>query len=82
MKLLTEAGLVRALTIEDNESRYDIMTKDHGHFKCETCGEIYNFSVDMESLAPGGLDHFMIRDRDVYFKGVCERCLSNIEKTE
>jgi len=35
--VLCEARLVRVITIEDNETRYDLITKSHGHFKCVLC---------------------------------------------
>ncbi len=57
---LIEAGLVKVITIEDNEARYDINTDFHGHFKCRTCEK--------------GLDGFRIYTRDMYFSGICPRC--------
>ncbi|MGI6227812.1 MAG: Fur family transcriptional regulator, partial [Peptococcales bacterium] len=75
LRVLTEAGLVRVITIEDNESRYDIVTENHGHFKCESCGTIYDFSIDINSLPLNDLINFKISDKNVYFKGICPRCL-------
>jgi len=75
LNLFVEAGLVRVLTIEDNETRYDIDTSDHGHFKCENCGEIYDFKINVDGLEPSGLNNFKITDKSVYFKGICEKCL-------
>lgn len=71
---LKDAGLVREINIEDNEIRYDIRLENHGHFKCESCGAIHDFSVDMDSLPVGGLNHFDISDRNIYFKGTCPQC--------
>lgn len=82
LRVLTEAGLVRVVAIEDKEARYDILTEDHGHFKCESCGDIYNFKIDMGALVSGDLAHFRIQDKNVYFKGVCPRCLAAQNKTE
>lgn len=73
-----EAGLIRVLAIEDNETRYDIVTETHGHFKCRECGSIFNFSANMDSLVAEELSGFKIIDRDVYFKGFCPKCLINI----
>jgi Fur family peroxide stress response transcriptional regulator len=78
LRMLVEEGFVRVLTIEDNETRYDIQVDGHGHFKCESCGEIYDFSLDMDSLKSGDLESFNIKDKDVYFKGICPKCRSNI----
>ena len=32
LKLFESAGITRAITIEDNEARYDINVDNHGHF--------------------------------------------------
>lgn len=77
LRVLAESGMVRVITIEDNETRYDINVENHGHFKCDSCGEIYDFSVDIDSLIYEGLDDFMINSKNVYFNGICPNCLSN-----
>lgn len=76
LRVLADAGLVRIITIEDNETRYDIETRNHGHFKCEACGTIYNFNVDMNALTSEDLNSYKINDKNVYFKGICPNCLS------
>ncbi|UWG95896.1 transcriptional repressor [Dehalobacter sp. DCM] len=75
LRILIETGLVRVITIEDNETRYDIEVEYHGHFKCESCGTIYNFSIDIDCLTSEDLNNFKISDKNVYFKGICPRCL-------
>lgn len=80
LRVLAEAGLVRMVAIEDNEIRYDIVTENHGHFKCESCGEIYDFGIDTNALVSKDLDRFKIHDKSVYFKGVCPKCLSKANK--
>ncbi len=82
LNLFVETGLVRALTIEDNETRYDIITENHGHFKCEECGTISNFKVDIDLLVTEELTGFKVIDRNVYFKGVCPKCLLNINQND
>ena len=71
-----EAGLVRIITIEDNEVRYDINTDDHGHFKCESCGKIYDFNIDFGRAEYDELRGFYIKEKDIFFKGICSKCLS------
>ena len=80
LRVLVEAGLVRVITIEDNETRYDIEVENHGHFKCESCGIIYDFRIDIDILSLRDLDNFKINDKNVYFKGICPRCLSSINE--
>lgn len=76
---LVEAGLVKVITIEDNETRYDIDTKNHGHFKCESCGTIYDFNININSLETKDLKGFKIYSKEVYFKGICEDCVNQNE---
>ena len=63
LRILAGAGLVRIMTIEDNETRYDIVVESHGHFKCESCGSIYNFRIDVDLLISEDLKtlRFMIK---------------------
>lgn len=75
LKILVDAGMARVITIEDHESRYDIEVFDHGHFKCESCGEITNFTFDPNLLVSQQLEGYAIQDKNVYFKGVCPKCL-------
>jgi len=74
---LCEARLVRVITIEDNETRYELIIKSHGHFKCILCGAINDFNINIDSFATEDLNNFKITDKDVYFKGVCPRCIPN-----
>ncbi len=84
LKLFIEAGLVHNISTEESEGRYEMITTEHGHFKCNVCGSIYNFAIQMDHLAQGELDQFEIQDRNVYFRGICPKCRSNIksEKNE
>ena len=77
LNAFVEAGLARVITIEDNEARFDADVSDHGHFKCDKCGRIYDFPADMAGLHSKALSGFKVSQRDVYFKGVCPRCLGN-----
>ncbi len=74
---LTEAGLVRVITIEDNETRYDIRTDNHGHFKCESCKDIFDFDIDIDKFSTYELKGFHVMDKNVYFKGLCPNCIQN-----
>lgn len=76
LRVLVEAGLVRAINIEDHETRYDINVENHGHFKCESCARIDDFRIDTDSLVFDDLNNFVIKEKNVNFKGICPRCLS------
>lgn len=74
LNVLAESGIVKVITIEGYETRYDIATENHGHFKCESCGNIYDFSIDIDSYHTEELKNFRIISKDVYFKGLCPGC--------
>jgi len=77
LNAFVEAQMLREITIEDNEIRYEYNLVDHGHFKCERCGRIYDFKMDFGVLQSDDLQGFWITDRNVYFKGVCKSCLNH-----
>ena len=76
LNLLIEANLVRVVTIEDTQTRYDLMVNNHGHFKCGSCGRIFNFRIDIDSCTADDLANFSITEKNVYFKGTCPDCLA------
>ena len=78
LKLFVQSGLVRVITIEDNEGKYDINTENHGHFKCESCGIIYDFDINFDSLDMDNLKDFKIHKKDVFLKGICPTCVGKI----
>lgn len=71
---LERAGVVRSIDIDEAERRYDITLNNHGHFQCEACGTIYNFQVNIDQVSMDGLNEFEIKQRNVYFKGLCPNC--------
>lgn len=77
LKAFIDAQLVREITIEENEVRYDYNTENHGHFKCEECGTVYDFDIDVFDVDAPNLKNFSITEKNVYFKGICEKCLNN-----
>lgn len=75
LDLFVKENLVRRIVIDGHESRYDATVDEHGHFVCDSCGKIYDFSMDMSSLKLTTLlDGFQIREQDLYVRGICPGC--------
>jgi Fur family peroxide stress response transcriptional regulator len=74
-----QAGLVRVISVNGLESRYDIALHNHGHFTCERCGCITNFKIDIDSFPVDDLARFEIREKNIYFNGLCPNCLNQPE---
>ncbi|HEX7561533.1 MAG TPA: transcriptional repressor [Candidatus Humimicrobiaceae bacterium] len=75
LNLLVDAKLARVVAIEDNETRYDVILSDHGHFKCEECSRIFDFKVNIDDFMSDELIEFKINEKNVYFKGICPECI-------
>lgn len=71
-----DAGLVREINIDELELRYDVMLSSHGHFKCDACGKITNFGIDIDSIPTMGLKEFQVKQKKVYFTGLCPNCVA------
>jgi Fur family peroxide stress response transcriptional regulator len=80
LKAFVQNKLVWEISIEENEARYDLYTRRHGHFKCNSCGAIYDFVIQIDELPVKGLSNFQIEDKSVYFKGICPKCLKDINQ--
>jgi Fur family peroxide stress response transcriptional regulator len=80
LNLFVEKGIAKVISIEENTARYDANTMDHGHFKCNICKEIFDFSIDIDNKNIIGLDDFKIDERDFYFKGICKKCKNKDDK--
>ncbi len=76
LKLFMEADIARIITIEESEARYDADIDSHGHFKCNECGKIYDFHINIP-VEIEALNDFKISEKSVYYKGICRECLSN-----
>ena len=77
LKLLSEVGEIRRLEIPGSADRFDHISCNHYHVKCEVCGRL--FDVDMDFVS--GLEK-EIRDAhgfdftgyDIIFHGICPEC--------
>ena len=72
VKLLTDAGCIRALNLDGDSTRYDFDTSPHGHFLCQECGMVFDVPFSNFPPPPEGFD---VRSTQLSYKGVCPACL-------
>jgi Fe2+ or Zn2+ uptake regulation protein len=77
LEILQQQGLVRALTGNGRETRYDAQLAPHAHFCCQSCGQVEDLPVSrslgrlLARLArPGG----RVEDVRVELFGTCRHC--------
>lgn len=75
LNLFIEKKIAVIIVIEENETRYDADIDLHGHFKCETCGNVIDIAISPESINFDGLNNYQINEHHLYFKGICKNCL-------
>ncbi len=81
---LQKSGLINALNITGEETRYDPMIENHHHFFCEKCGKIY----DIKIKCPLALSNkktiagHKINEVAGHFIGICRDCLKEEVKNE
>lgn len=69
---LSNCGLLIPVKIDNEKIRYDADTSLHGHFLCTECGGITDFECPNSRVK--GLKGFDIRQKDVYYSGICNCC--------
>jgi len=77
LQVLIDNGLVSVLDIRGTLSRYEIKQDAHYHFKCETCGRVF----DLEEPVDPGFDDkiskrtgFIVFGHQTEFRGWCRDC--------
>lgn len=75
LKVFEEKGIVLVVNIEDKEARYDADINFHGHFKCESCGDLYDFPVEPNAEISDVIKGFLINETHYYLKGTCLKCI-------
>lgn len=78
MKILVQTGLVKAIHLEDHETRFDLTQQPHGHFKCLSCGLIQDVPLTTIDFDHQELQKFCIKDLELSVKGYCPQCDGNI----
>ena len=71
---LAEAGLIKVLTIDADEQRFDGDIKDHGHFQCTRCGQVEDFPVDFDAALKQAPLHVKKGSHELFCTGLCAQC--------
>ncbi|NLM45974.1 MAG: transcriptional repressor [Firmicutes bacterium] len=79
---MLEVKLVRLITIDEKETRYDAGTAVHGHFFCKFCRKITDFAANPDYTGCQELSGYEITECNVYLTGICKACLQKINKSQ
>jgi Fur family transcriptional regulator, peroxide stress response regulator len=73
---LVKCGLVRLVSLDRGASRYCANMKEHGHFYCDTCGEVFDIGLNGRASAPSFHlpKGYKVNHYEVAVHGVCSAC--------
>lgn len=73
---LVKSGLVRHVNLERSATRYCPNMKEHCHFYCDDCGNIFDvdFAADGERSGLQIPDGFKVKQYDISIRGTCHDC--------
>jgi Fur family peroxide stress response transcriptional regulator len=77
LKRFIDAGLVKEITIEGNEVRFDIFIEPHAHFKCTNCGNIFDIPYENVAFNLREINGNKIDKTEIFFFGTCKNCLKS-----
>ena len=72
LDIFMENGLVNPIIMGEAETRFDIITEKHGHFKCNKCNNIFDFPIEESKYT--NLEDFEIIEEDIQLYGICNNC--------
>lgn len=78
VKQLAEYELIQSIQIEDGEVRYDADTSDHIHFKCLSCGKVYDIFEHAPVTSGIIPDGFIVQKTQTNLWGICPSCQDHV----
>ena len=75
LKVLEEHGVIKAISIDEKNVRYDADISSHAHFICKQCGSVHDLLLDdFSSFEVKYFGDFVLTECQVYYKGYCKQC--------
>jgi Fe2+ or Zn2+ uptake regulation protein len=82
LKAFTNKGILTALSVFENEVRYEYEQQPHIHFKCLKCGRIYDINEKYDYLNDKYIAGHKVIEHHVNLKGICKNCLEKEKEDE
>jgi len=76
LNVLAERHLIRTVSIDRAEQRFDADTSFHAHFKCRICGCISDIFFDPAAAVPQPGSEWTVENTSLDFTGICPDCAS------
>ncbi len=83
LNLLADMGEIKRLRTKDSKDHFDMDISTHYHFVCDHCYQVSDIFVDLSNElddAANGKVNGKITDREVFYYGICEKCLKETKE--
>lgn len=74
LNLFLEENLVKHVNIKGTDQLFELTKEKHSHFKCTSCGDIYDIPNIQTVYDTNSLNDFVINDEEVTLTGLCKAC--------
>jgi Fur family peroxide stress response transcriptional regulator len=77
LKILLEDGKITELNLSGTVSRYENKKNEHYHFRCESCGRIFDLDEPVNRELNDKIAHqtgFTVTHHQLEFRGLCKEC--------
>ena len=82
LNVLEDNEIIRSMSLNDPNTRYDYDTSTHYHFICEKCGRIIDFHLEYPDLEKIEEEGHIINEVVGYIKGTCNNCKSKEDREQ
>ena len=76
INLMLEASFIQEVKIPNSKSVYELTKDTHSHIICDTCGEIMDIELDLDSVISNAAQtsNYKINKSDLILSGTCKNC--------
>lgn len=74
VKLFVDKGILQTIKVEEDETRYDIRSEMHAHFRCKKCGNIYDLEKEIIIKDTEEIEGHLIEEKSICYSGICKKC--------
>ena len=84
LRLFITLGIVNALNISHEKTKFDANNTPHNHFVCLNCGNIVDFNcreIENIEIPESVKNEGLVGTRYLEFRGICFKCLNKKQNT-
>ena len=76
INLMLEASFIQEIKIPNNKSVYELTKETHSHIVCDTCGEIIDIDLDLNSVMSSAAQNsgYRLEKSNLILSGTCKNC--------